>query len=387
MRTISPIGHLYVHVPFCRTRCAYCDFASEPVGPHARAGRTERYVQRLLEELREWARDADAEPGRGVETVYMGGGTPTVLPEGLLLPLVATLAELQEGVAGREFTIEANPGTIDAELLAGLLEAGVTRVSLGVQSFSPRLRDSLGRRTGQAEVEAALRDVREAASGPKPLREWNIDLVFGIPGQDWVAAAADLDAAIAAGPTHISLYDLTYTARYAARIRRTAGAGAPSAAGAFTEEYLSAAAARLEAGGYLRYEVSNFALPGHECRHNQAYWRGGDYVGIGASAVSTVGSERLTNPAEVAGYLRGRPAEVELLSPRARLWERAMLGLRTAQGVVEDDVRPALDIPAVERLVGQDCLRRACGRLRLNPAFLDVSNTVISTALAAPERS
>ncbi len=374
--------HLYVHVPFCRSRCAYCDFASEQVGAHLRAGRVEAYVARLRGELGE-RMGPEGEP---VETIYLGGGTPTALPEGLLLTLVGDLARLQEGVAGSEFTIEANPGTIDARLLRELVEAGVTRVSLGVQSFAPRSRAALGRRSSQSEIEDALRDVRAVAAGHR-LQEWNLDLVFGIPGQSWAEAAADLDAAVAAGPTHISLYDLTYTPAFAARVARTAGAGAQGAAGAFAEEYLPTAAGRLEAAGYRRYEVSNFAPPGHECRHNQAYWRGEDYLGVGAAAVSTVGTERRTNPASVAGYLAGEPPLVELVPRRTRLWEKAMLGLRTAEGVDESEVLPVIAEAARDRLLSQDCLQRRCGRLRLNPAFLDVSNTVISTLLAPPEES
>jgi oxygen-independent coproporphyrinogen III oxidase len=389
------VRHLYVHVPFCRARCAYCDFASEPVGPHLRAGRVAAYLERLRAELRE-SSGAGAQSGVAsgaggscVETIYLGGGTPTVVPRELLLPLVADLAALQAGVEAPEFTIEANPGTIAAGLLAELGECGVTRVSLGVQSFAPRLRAALGRRTTQSEIEAALHALRAAgaATGGRRLRGWNLDLVFGIPGQTWAEAAADIDTAMAAGPTHISLYDLTYTTAYAARVARTAGAGARDAAGAFAEEYLPAAAARLAAGGYRRYEVSNFALPGRECRHNLGYWRGEDYLGIGASAVSTIGLERRTNPATVTAYLAGDAPAVEALTPHTRLWEKAMLGLRTAEGVVEAEVLPVVDGAALDRLLARDCVERACGRLRLNPGFLDVSNTVISTLLAPPEES
>jgi oxygen-independent coproporphyrinogen-3 oxidase len=372
-----------------------------------RAGRVDAYLERLLAELRE--RTAPGGPDRAlagaaaseaVETIYLGGGTPTVLPRPRLLALGAELARLQRGAADPEFTIEANPGTIDARLLEELGQAGVTRVSLGVQSFSPRLRAALGRRTEQAEIEAALRDLRAASeaataaddgaphagAAPGP-REWNVDLVFGIPGQSWTECAADIGAAVAAGPTHISLYDLTYTTAYAARVARTCGAGAQGAAGAFAEECLPAAAARLEAAGYRRYEVSNFALPGHECRHNLGYWRGEDYLGIGAAAVSTIGTERRTDPVSVAGYIAGEPPSIETVDARTRLWEKAMLGLRTAEGVAEAEVRPVLDETALQRLIEQDCVRRGCGRLRLNPAFLDVSNTIISTLLASSEES
>jgi oxygen-independent coproporphyrinogen-3 oxidase len=272
---------------------------------------------------------------------------------------------------------------------------------------------AVGRGVTQEEIEAAL-----AAVSGTGWREWNLDLVFGIPGQDWATAAADLDAAVAAGPTHISLYDLTYTPAFEASLVARLGAGARGAAGAFAEEHYAAATARLEAAGYRRYEVSNFALPGHECRHNQAYWRGEDYVGIGTSAVSTVslgdapgrgcavrggagavpavlpraatqtahgvGAERRTNPRSVAGYLAGEPPTVELLSPVTRLWERAMLGLRTSEGVDEAAVYPVIDLQARDRLLDQGCIERLHGKMRLNPGYLDMSNAVIGMLLVDP---
>jgi oxygen-independent coproporphyrinogen-3 oxidase len=367
--------HLYVHIPFCRSRCAYCDFASEAVGPHAGAGRLEEYVGALRRELDESAAAADL-----LETIYAGGGTPTVLPRYLLLELVDDLAARLS--PGGEFTVEANPGTIDADLLARLAAGGVTRLSLGVQSFAPAARAALGRRVTDSEVAGALKAV--AAAG---WREWNLDLVFGIPGQSWPDAQADLDAAVAAGPAHISLYDLTYSAAYERWADTKLGAGARGAAGAMAEQHYAEAAGRLEAAGYRRYEVSNFARVGHECRHNLAYWRGEDYLGIGAAAVSTVGAERRTNPARVVDYLAGRPPQAEPLTSQTRLWETAMLGLRTGEGVDEQHVRPVLDEAAVERLLGQGCLERHHGKLRVHPGFLDVSNSVIGTLLVSPGES
>lgn len=446
--------HLYVHIPFCRTRCAYCDFASELVGPHARAGRVERYLEALRDELIERA-GGGAGPSSSFQTIYLGGGTPTVLAPDLLVALAgylgawleradgteepavkprtateATLDPVLHTVAKPEFTIEANPGTIDAILLERLIEAGITRISLGVQSFSPALRATLGRRVAQKEIEEAL-DILGALSHPlaagagpvggagcdqasvnrrpaatgglpggtgplavggRPLTgagrlELNIDLVFGIPGQTAADAFADVDAAVAAGPTHISLYDLTYTPVYQTRVEVTLGAGARSAAGAFAEQHYAEVVARLETAGYRRYEVSNFALPGHECRHNLAYWHGEDYLGIGASAVSTLGGERRTNPRSVGEYLAGRPACIEVLSPETKMWEKAMLGLRTSDGVDEEAVLPVVDRAAHDRLLAQGCLERRYGRIRLNPGFLDVSNTVIGTLLVPPGES
>jgi oxygen-independent coproporphyrinogen-3 oxidase len=378
--------HLYVHIPFCLSRCAYCDFVSEPVGPHTRAGRVAEYVAAVRRESDE--RTAAGRPGAApddaapddaalFETIYLGGGTPTSLPSTLLLELVDDLAARLD--KGGEFTVEANPGTLDAVLLEGLAASGVTRLSLGVQSFTPAGRKALGRRVAQSEIAAVL-----GAIGSTGWSEWNLDLVFGIPGQTWRDARSDLEAAVVAGPAHISLYDLTYTSKYEGWVDAKLGAGARRAAGALAERHYAEAAGRLEAAGYRRYEVSNFCLPGHECRHNLAYWRGEDYLGIGAAAVSTLGAVRRTNPAGVSDYLDGRPPHLEPLTAGTRLWEKAMLGLRTREGVDEEEVLPVLDRGALDRLLDRGCLQRGHGRLRVHPGYLDVSNSVIGMLLVSP---
>jgi oxygen-independent coproporphyrinogen-3 oxidase len=317
-----------------------------------------------------------------VETVYVGGGTPTALPPGKLISLVQELAGLQRVnslAVPPEFTLEANPGTLDVFLLGQLRRAGVTRLSLGVQSFSPRLRRHLGRRVSQAELHGCLAAIRAAG-----WKEWNIDLIHGIPGGTEEEARADIDQAVAAQPTHISLYDLTYTGSYGEWVQSRLGPGALAEAQKRAEEWYGDICRRLVDAGYRRYEISNFALPGHECRHNLAYWEGRDYLGLGASAVSTVGLERRTNPRSVDAYIAGEPANVENLSHAVRLWEQAMLGLRTAAGVSESAVAPVLDQAAKERLLLQGCVEISCGKLRLNPGFMDVSNSVVSALLRDP---
>lgn len=368
--------HLYVHIPFCRSRCAYCDFASQSVGG-GEVNLMRHYLDRLRQEIDEWRDFLDLP----LETIFVGGGTPTMLPRNELLgmarELLALLAE------GGEFTVEANPGTVDSALLRDLSRAGVTRLSLGVQSFSSRLREVLGRDVSDGELAGALSAIHEAE-----WREWNLDLIHGIPGQTEDEMWADLDAAIEAGPTHISLYDLTYTPVYRTWVNDRLGSGALERAEKLAELSYAGACTRLVEAGYERYEVSNFALPGHECRHNMAYWSGADYVGVGASAVSTVSSERLTNPQTVEEYLAGVAPGVEIVSAFTRMWERAMTGLRTSCGIDECELSTVLDFEAVERLLRAGCLERRCGKLRLNAGFLDVSNSIISAVLAtSPESS
>ena len=381
--------HLYVHVPFCRSRCAYCDFASEPFGSHDRAGRVAAYVVALRAELERespWL----ALP---LETAYVGGGTPTTLPPDLLFPFVRSVARLTR--PGGEVTVETTPTTADERTLAGLREAGATRLSMGVQSFAPALRRALGRRCTDAELDLAIAAVRDSG-----FEEWNVDLIFGIPGQSWEQAQADLRAAAAMHPTHISLYDLTYTTRYAAWVAAQSGPAARDEAASFAEEHYADATALLESAGYRRYEVSNYALPEHECRHNLAYWRGDDYLGVGASAVSTLGLARRTNPGTVAAYLAGDRPGIEPLTAEIRLFARAMLGLRTVDGVAEDEVAPMLDQAAVALMIERgyvrraypgrvrrahgDCARGAYATLTLSPEGLDLSNAILAAILRLP---
>ncbi|MCX8033073.1 MAG: radical SAM family heme chaperone HemW [Thermoleophilia bacterium] len=363
--------HLYVHIPFCRSRCAYCDFYSEPIDLFHQTDAVVRYVEALGAELSERA------SGCSFETIYVGGGTPTVLPRHLLQRLITFLRE--RAAEDCEFTVEANPGTIDKELLVWLKAAGVTRLSVGIQSFDPQLRAVLGRRVTQREVREALQVISEVG-----WENWNIDLIFGIPGETWEQAAEDLDIAVAAQPTHISLYDLTYTPSYEKRICATLGPDAIGAAANFAEKYYQLAVERLEMAGFMRYEISNYARPGYECKHNLAYWRGEDYIGIGAAAVSTLGAMRINNSASVWEYLQGRGVRAESLSWRTRLWERAMLGLRTCQGIDENEVTEVLDQDAKNRLLELGCIERCCGKLRISRDFFNVANTVITALLVQP---
>lgn len=383
-----------MHVPFCRARCAYCDFVSEVLPAASRATVAADYLAAVGTELAWYAPLL----GQGLETAYVGGGTPTHVP-------VELLASLVSRVAASELTVEANPESLDARVVTCLLEAGMSRLSIGIQSFDVSLRRTLGR---NAREEAVVR----ACTLPRlcGLDNWNLDLIFGIPGQTWPQVRKDLETAVAAAPTHISLYDLTYTPSYEARVARRPGPEARARAEAFAERHYHRAVAFLEAQGYLRYEVSNFALPGYECRHNLAYWQGEDYLGVGASAVSTVGSLRWTNAAGAADYatwwkstqvhaagrgvearpVEGSPrpspavAELELIPDQVRLYERAMLGLRTRRGVPRSGLESVLDVPRLEALIASGLVEERCGTLTLSAGGLNVSNAVLSAILIPP---
>ena len=363
-----------MHLPFCRTRCAYCDFASETIGPHLRSGALDSYVKALRREL------ALLEPllERPLDTVYVGGGTPTALPPRLLDELLTDLDRLVG--SGSEFTVEANPESLNDDTLGLFRLHRVTRISVGVQSFLRSGLVALGRRTPPGAAAGAL-----AAIARNGWDEWSLDLVFGIPGQDLSALEDDLAAAVAARPPHISVYDLTYTDRFARRLESVQGPPARAAAEEFADAHYATVTDRLCSAGYRRYEVSNYALSDHESRHNLGYWRGEDYVGLGTAAVSTVGNTRWTQPRSVAAYLAGEPAEVEFLPPAVRRFERVMLGLRMSEGVSEEVLAGVVDEEELARCVELGLVERGCATIRLSPRGLDLGNAVLAAILRSPE--
>jgi oxygen-independent coproporphyrinogen-3 oxidase len=330
--------HLYVHLPFCAHRCGYCDFVTV-VG---RSGQHAAYVDALLRELElEQGLLADR-----LETVFLGGGTPTFtsLPE--LLRLLAALPPAEE------VTVEANPETVSPELAGALRRAGVTRVSLGAQTFRPRLLEVLERVAGPDDVRRAMHHLRDAG-----FDNISLDLVYGIPGQSASDLEADLDDALALEPEHLSCYELE--AKPGTRFTHAWGAELARQADAM-EDYFERVVARLTGAGYRWYETANFcraAADGRDlrARHNLAYWLGRDYLGLGIGAVSTIENWRWRNTPRLGRYLEalagGRPPERELepLGADVRARERVMLGLRLDEPLPLGGLRPALDSAALAR--------------------------------------
>ncbi len=338
---MTAVRHLYVHIPFCAHRCGYCDFVTV-VGRH---GLHERYVDALLAEL-ELERAVLAPR---LETVFLGGGTPTFTQAGALRRLLGALP------SAAELTVEANPETVTPELALLLLESGVTRVSLGAQSFRPHLLQVLERRATPDDVRRAFYHLRDAS-----FDNISIDLLHGIPGQSPSDLELDIDEALALAPEHVSYYELE--AKPGTRF--TYAHGAELARQAETMEgYLETVIERLIAAGYRWYETANFCLAparagGRDlrARHNLAYWLGRDYLGLGIGAVSTLGRERRRNTPRLNGYIaalgRGeRPArELEALDPGVRALERVMLGLRLDEGLPFAAAEGSLDQAALGRL-------------------------------------
>jgi len=341
--------HLYVHLPFCAHRCGYCDFVTL-VGRRDRHG---TYVDALLAEL-ELERGALAGE---VDTVFLGGGTPTFTEP-------AELARLLEALpSAAEVTVEANPETLTPELAALLLRGGVTRVSLGAQSFRPELLAVLERRAGPDTVRAAFYHLRDAG-----FDNISLDLVYGIPGQSPAGLRFDLAEAIALGPEHLSCYELE--AKPGTRF--TVAHGSQLAAQAESMEgYFELVVETLVDAGYRWYETANFCRPGRQARHNLGYWLGHDYLGVGIGAVSTVGGLRWRTRPSLAGYLgalgegRRPPRDEEALEPEVVLRERLLLGLRLDEPVELASVDGAVDPDALARMERLGLAERRDGGLAL----------------------
>jgi len=316
------VEHLYVHLPFCAHRCGYCDFVTAVGRPEQHAA----YVDALLREL-EQEREVLADD---LETVFLGGGTPTftALPE-----LVRLLEALP---AAEEITVEANPETVTPELARALRGAGVTRVSLGAQSFRPHLLAVLERGAQPADVRRAFALLRDAG-----FDNLSLDLIYGIPGQTVADLDTDLADAIELGPEHLSCYELE--AKPGTRFTHAWGDELARQAEAM-EDYFERVVSTLTGAGYRWYVTANFCRRDLRARHNLGYWLGHDYLGIGVGAVSTVGGERRRNTPKLARYLSGDYGrELEPLDDDVLARERLMLGLRLDDPLPLAGLERALD--------------------------------------------
>lgn len=320
----APITHLYVHIPFCARICPYCAFYKERADP----SQTQRFCEALLAELEQ----RRARWPIAAETIFIGGGTPTALTTAQLGYFLGGVRDRLDLSALREWTVEANPGSVSprkAELLRSL---GVNRISLGVQSWDDDLLRLLGREHNAAQANASFQILRDVG-----FTNLNVDLMFGLPGQTLAQWEATLEKTIALGPEHISTYCLTYeedTEFFARQLR-----------GEFHEDpdsdarFLERAMGMLESAGFEHYEISNYARHGYASSHNRGYWAGEDYLGIGPSAFSTVGLERQQNIADYRRYcdlvLAGNSpvSSTEALTLEMKRGERIALSLRTVRGI------------------------------------------------------
>jgi len=316
---------LYVHIPFCTSRCRYCDFYSIVLNRPDAAD----LIEVLQEQLRRLMQVADYRPS----SIYIGGGTPTCLPTDLLEGLLRPIKDLAARNDRCEVTVEANPSTLQPALLEVLLQAGVNRISIGVQSLRAQELALLGRDHLPEQAIAAVLAARRAG-----FANISIDLIYGLPGQTLAHWRETLLKAIDLQPQHISCYELTLEAGTALAEAVAAGQLEMPPEDLVAEMFL-AAHEMLTSCGYEHYEISNYALPHFRCRHNLAYWRNLPYVGLGPSAAGYVHGWRYKFAPDLRTYVdgyrgcRGPEAFAERLGPVRRAMESAMLALRTADGI------------------------------------------------------
>ena len=362
---------LYLHIPFCKSRCAYCDFVS-CVGD---AAQQSRYLDAVE---REAALRAD--PSRVVDTMYWGGGTPSVLSEPRIVALADAIGR-HFALRLREFTVETNPSDVRASLLDAYRRIGVTRISLGVQSLDDTILREIGRRhTADQACEAIRMCVARGF-------DVSADLMLGLPGQTFADIERFVDTARRLGVGHVSAYQLKLESGTPLAERVRAGATQVPDDDACADLYESASR-RLEASGYACYEISNFAQAGKESLHNLKYWRCDPYIGIGAAAHGLIDDVRWCNPDDIWTYVdaleRGDdPRRVEqTLSKEDRMQERVMLGLRTAQGVDLERFRRDFDCDFRTRYAAAlDKMRRYLvadeARVAIRAPYRNVMNAIV----------
>jgi len=361
---------LYIHIPFCATKCDYCDFLSFP----QHSAHWEAYLHALLQE---WDAQRTVWHGVTFDTVFIGGGTPSVWPPRLLAALLAALP----AAPAQERTCEANPGTLSPEVLTALCEGGINRLSLGMQAFQPVLLQNIGRQAAPNPAQVLAKNIRTARR--LGIHNISLDLMFALPGQTLSHWEETLHAAVALAVPHISAYALTpeegtpLWERY----------GHTPCDDATDRAMYDTARRLLAHHGLAQYELSNFARPGFESRHNLGYWTGKPYLGLGLGAHSYDGHTRWHNTTDFSAYVGGAfaPCEVETLSPQQKMAEALFLGLRLTAGV---DVTAfaarfgttvdALHGAWVQKMQHETLLEKTSTHLRLTRRGMDVANYVMA---------
>ncbi len=340
---MQPVEHLYVHVPFCAAKCHYCAFYSEAGNADKMAG----YVDALLLELDRFA------PRLAPRTIFFGGGTPSLLPAALMQRILEAVGRARPPGAPLEWTIECNPSTVSTEKAKLFREFGVNRISMGVQALDDEMLDVIGRVHSVEAAVGSYRKLRDAG-----FDNINLDFMFGLPGQTMEHWRTTLRQAIELQPEHISTYCLIleedthfWSLLQQGRIKPDDD---------LELEMYQTGIDMLAAAGYRQYEISNFAKPGRECRHNIAYWEGKDYVGLGPSACSTVGDRRWQNSAQIENWA---VAFEEPLPPELRAAECAAFGMRMNAGVPAELVRGRWDKQIAE-LLSAELVQWRDGRLQ-----------------------
>ncbi len=360
---------LYLHIPFCKSKCAYCDFASWP----GRERDMPAYAKRLQNELH-----MESSPDFLIDTVYIGGGTPSVLPPSLMARILDALRRDYRLAPDAEFSCECNPGTVTREFLSVLKEYGCNRLSMGAQAAQTPLLRMLGRIHVWEDVIRSAELARETG-----FNNLNLDLMLGLPGQTEKDVAETLKKALALSPTHLSCYGLIVEEGTPMQRRIASGEWRLPEDETERAEYETCREV-LAANGFEQYEISNFALPGFACRHNVHCWQRKEYLGFGCAACGFLGNERWQNPPRLDDYLAGKEPEITQIGPEEAMFESVMLGLRMTEGVsleaffqmhgkrLEDVYGARLQKPLREGLAVLEN-----GSLRLTRRGMDMQNRVL----------
>jgi len=371
---------IYIHIPFCRAKCGYCAFASYPVAGHD----PERYLAALFREIAFYREQAWCR-GRVFGSLFLGGGTPTILAADQLTKLLGSLRESFSFSPDAEISVETNPNMVDVAKLTALATAGVNRLSVGIQSFDDPTLGRIDRTHTAADGERAVALARRAGIG-----NLSLDLIYGLPGQTPAAWRQTLARAVALTPEHLSAYQLSIDS--GSRFAELAAAGKLSLPDEESETEMAEDTVRYLAGaGYDRYEISNYARPGYQCRHNLNYWQNGSWLGLGAAAVGALSGLRLRNTADPQRYQQcwesGQPAwvEGEGLDRERTFRETVIMGLRLLEGLKLAELHNRFGFDpgeyygkTVENLIAKGLLEMTGDRLRLTCRALPVANQVLA---------
>lgn len=374
---------LYIHIPYCVSKCPYCDFNSHVVA----AIPEQSYTDRLLRELEHYG-NAEEWRGRTAQSIFFGGGTPSTFKSESIGKILAWAAATFPIDADCEITLEANPGTVDSEKFFGYHDAGINRISVGVQSFQPKLLEFLGRIHSADEAKLALDTVKQAG-----FKNFSLDLIYANPGQSLVDLESDLELALEIEPPHLSAYNLTFEEgtpfhhEFRAGRMKSLGEDEEIAMAELIEQKLAQA-------GLRRYEISNYAHPDYHSRHNVNYWRGGDYLGLGAGAHSYwrnadgVTGKRWSNEKNPARYMAqvnqttDAVVEREEIGRAKAIGECLFLGLRLTEGVATKAFYKRFGkfpwelYPRIKDWIEGDLLAVKQGHLRLTKKGLMVANSI-----------
>lgn len=381
--SLQDTSGIYIHIPFCKNKCPYCDFNSRAVYPVPEGS----YVNALISELEFIIKQDRAAASKPLDTIYIGGGTPSLISPKLIYRLLDTLKKNFTLTHNIEVTIEINPAAITQDTLKRYTDSGINRISIGIQSFNNHILNKLGRLHTAKDGLNAYECARRAG-----FKNIGIDLMFAVPAQSIEVWKADIETAVKLTPEHISIYGLTIeegTQFY--EIFQKGKLNPPD-----EETYLAmyeSAVARLKQAGYIHYEISNLSLSGFESRHNMRYWHGFDYIGLGPGAHSYFSGQgwgrRTWNEKDISLYMdrvkgfKGARAYTEILTPQQAITEYMFLGLRLMKGIDKKDFYKRFGMSpenkfgfALDRLKQENLLEVVQGSIRLTSKGIVLSDTV-----------